>query len=182
MATSACVLSRHTMSAIGVGQPDCMLIATASGTAAITASASDSVMRGRFWSLRHSSSSKRPMRIGVLLTWKVFAPMSALARFSFTYAFMPEMIATTATRNATDTMMPSSVKKERSLLTRICSRAVVITSMKRMDLISGGGEGRATPLLPASLPERPRGSSGSASRSRSPRAAEPRRAGPERQR
>jgi hypothetical protein len=108
-----------------------MLTATASGTAAITASASDSVIRGRRCNLFHSSSSNSPMRIGVRLTWNVFAPISALARFSFTYAFMPDMIATTATRNATDTMIPSSVKNDRSLLTRICSRAVVITSMKR---------------------------------------------------
>src|SRR4026208_1527598 len=33
------------------------------------------------------------------------------------------MMATTATRNPTDTMMPSRVKKERSLLVRIASRA-----------------------------------------------------------
>ena len=88
-------------------------------------------MRGRRCSLRHSSSSNNPMRIGVRLTWNVFAPMRALARFSLTYAFIPEMMATTATRNATETMIPSSVKNDRSLLTRICWRAVVITSEKR---------------------------------------------------
>ena len=109
-----------------------MLTATASGTAAMTASASDSVMRGLLCNRRHSSSSNRPMRIGVRLTWNVFAPISALAKFSLTYAFMPEMIATTATRNATETMIPSRVKNDRSLLTRICWRAVVRTSAKRM--------------------------------------------------
>src|SRR5687768_4051699 len=45
---------------------------------------------------------------------------------------MPEIIATTATRNATDTIIPSRVKKERSLLTRICSSAVVTTSTWRI--------------------------------------------------
>ena len=46
------------------------------------------------------------------------------AMFSFTYAFIPWMIATTATRNATLTMMPSSVKNDRSLFARICVNAV----------------------------------------------------------
>src|SRR6185503_4784056 len=144
IATSAWVLFRQTRSAIGTGQPVCMLTATASGTAASTAAASDSVRRGLRWSLRHSSSSNRPMRIGVLRTWKVLAPMRALARFSFTYAFIPEMIATTATRNATDTMIPSSVKNDRSLLTRICWSAVVITSEKRILLISATSGSSAT--------------------------------------
>ena len=120
------------------------LTATASGTAAITAFASDSVILGRRCNRFHSSSSKSPMRIGVRLTWNVLAPMRALARFSFTYAFMPEMIATTATRNATDTMIPSSVKNDRSLLTRICWSAVMITSAKRIDLISETGAPSAT--------------------------------------
>jgi len=42
-------------------------------------------------------------------------PIIAPVRFSLTYAFIPWMTATTTTRNPTDTMMPSSVKKERSL-------------------------------------------------------------------
>ena len=58
-------------------------------------------------------------------TWNAFAPTMAPAMFSRTYAFIPWMIATTATRNATDTMMPSSVKNERSLFARICPRAIV---------------------------------------------------------
>jgi hypothetical protein len=40
-------------------------------------------------------------------------------------------------------MMPSSVKKDRSLLTRICSRAVVITSVKRITIISNRGHAGA---------------------------------------
>src|SRR5262245_52861650 len=48
--------------------------------------------------------------------------------FSFTYAFIPWMMAMTATRNATLTMMPSSVKNDRSLLARIWVRAVRMTS------------------------------------------------------
>jgi hypothetical protein len=42
------------------------------------------------------------------------------------------MIATTATRKATDTMMPSSVKNERSLFARICPMAMASTSVNRM--------------------------------------------------
>ena len=38
----------------------------------------------------------------------------------------------TATRKATETMMPSSVKNDRSLLERIWPSAVVTTSVERM--------------------------------------------------
>ena len=44
----------------------------------------------------------------------------------------PPTGSTTATRNATDTMMPSSVKNERSLFARICPRAMARTSVNRM--------------------------------------------------
>ena len=57
--------------------------------------------------------------------------MIAPATFSCTYAFIPWMIATTATRNVTETMMPSSVKNERSLFARICVSAERMTSVKR---------------------------------------------------
>ena len=42
------------------------------------------------------------------------------------------MIAMTATRNVTETMIPSRVKKDRSLFARICDRAVPMTSDNRM--------------------------------------------------
>ena len=58
--------------------------------------------------------------------------MIAFARFSRTYAFIPWMIAMTATRNATETMIPSSVKKERSLLARSSPTALVTTSLVRI--------------------------------------------------
>ena len=41
------------------------------------------------------------------------------------------MIAITATRNATDTMMPSSVKNARNLFARSCVKAVRMTSLGR---------------------------------------------------
>ena len=59
-------------------------------------------------------------------------PISASAMFSFTYAFIPWITATTATRNATLTMMPSSVKNERSLFARIWVIAVARTSPNRI--------------------------------------------------
>jgi hypothetical protein len=52
------------------------------------------------------------------------------------------MIATTATRNVTDTMTPRSVKNDRSLLARIWLRAEVMTSEKRTVAI-GFGEAAA---------------------------------------
>jgi hypothetical protein len=42
-------------------------------------------------------------------------PIIAPVRFSFTYAFIPWMTATTTTRKPTETMMPRRVKNERSL-------------------------------------------------------------------
>ncbi len=66
--------------------------------------------------------------MGVRRTWKVLVPIIAPAILSFTYAFMPWMIATTATRNATETMIPRSVKKVRSLLPRIWPNARIRTS------------------------------------------------------
>src|SRR6266581_8344742 len=55
--------------------------------------------------------------------WNALTPTIAPASRSRTYAFMPWMTATTATRNATETMMPSSVKNERSLWLQIVSTA-----------------------------------------------------------
>ncbi len=45
--------------------------------------------------------------------------MTAPVMFSFTYAFMPWMIATTVMRNPTETMIPRSVKNERSFALRM---------------------------------------------------------------
>ncbi len=70
---------------------------------------------GRRWMAFHSSSSISPTAMGVRRTWKAFAPTIAPPIRSRTYAFIPWMMATTATRNATETMMPSKVKNERSL-------------------------------------------------------------------
>src|SRR5256886_14975427 len=53
---------------------------------------------------------------------------------SRTYAFMPWITATTATRNPTDTMMPSSVKKERSLWLHAVWSAWRIASERGMGL------------------------------------------------
>ena len=61
--------------------------------------------------------------MGARRTWKALVPIMAPVRFSFTYAFIPWMMATTTTRNATETMMPRRVKKERSLLCQIVWRA-----------------------------------------------------------
>src|SRR5690348_18456202 len=44
---------------------------------------------------RSSSSVKRPILIGMRRTWNVFTPTMASATFSFTYAFIPWIIATT---------------------------------------------------------------------------------------
>src|SRR6516162_2120813 len=132
MRTSASVRSPQTTSACGVGHPLWMLIACASGIARRTTSASAGVMRGRFATARIASSSKRPTRIGVRRTWKVLLPIIASAMLSFTYAFIPWITATTAMRNATDTMMPRSVKKLRSLLPLICANASARTSANSM--------------------------------------------------
>ena len=54
--------------------------------------------------------------MGERRTWKALVPIIAPVRFSLTYAFIPWMTATTATRKPTETMMPRRVKNERSLL------------------------------------------------------------------
>src|ERR1051325_11111982 len=118
------------MSSRGVGQPDWIEIASASGIAARTTSASAGVIFGRRCALNQSSSSSRPMLIGVRRTWNEFDPTIALAMFSVTYAFIPWITATTATRNATLTMMPTSVKNDRSGLALIWVNAVERTSAK----------------------------------------------------
>src|SRR5437879_2452613 len=51
---------------------------------------------------------------------------------SRTYAFIPWITATTATRNPTDTMMPSSVKNDRSLWLQAVCRAWRIASERGM--------------------------------------------------
>jgi len=56
-----------------------------------------------------------PTWIGSRRIWNAFTPTMAPASRSRTYAFIPWITATTAIRNATDTMMPSSVKNDRSL-------------------------------------------------------------------
>src|SRR5205823_14557363 len=57
---------------------------------------------------------------------------------SRTYAFMPWITATTATRNPTDTMIPSSVKKERSLWLHAVWSAWRIASERGMGLELNG--------------------------------------------
>jgi hypothetical protein len=54
--------------------------------------------------------------------------MIASAMFSRTYAFIPWMIATTATRNATETTMPSVVKNDLSAFARSWVSATLMTS------------------------------------------------------
>src|SRR6266849_4889961 len=57
---------------------------------------------------------------------------------SRTYAFMPWITATTATRNPTDTMIPSSVKNERSLWLHAVWRAWRMASERGMGLQNSG--------------------------------------------
>jgi hypothetical protein len=54
--------------------------------------------------------------MGPRLTWNVFLPIMDEVSVSLTYEFMPWMIATTTTRNPTETTIPRVVKKDRSLL------------------------------------------------------------------
>src|SRR5438132_2938356 len=67
---------------------------------------------------------------------------------SRTYAFMPWITATTAMRNPTDTMIPSSVKNERSLWLQAVWSASRIASERGMDYklrrqrAATGGNGR----------------------------------------
>src|SRR2546425_8848618 len=67
---------------------------------------------------------------------------------SRTYAFMPWITARTATRNPTDTMIPSSVKNERSLWLQAVWSASRIASERGMDYklrrqrAATGGNGR----------------------------------------
>src|ERR1035437_1326724 len=127
---------RQTMSEDGVGKPVVSPIASASGIARRTASASAVLMRGRRRMRFISSSSNSPIWMGERRTWNAFVPITAPAMFSFTYAFMPWMTATTATRNATETMMPTRVKNERSLLARISPNATLSRSVKRISTIA----------------------------------------------
>src|SRR6266705_1443442 len=76
---------------------------------------SSGAMIGRRWIFFHSSSSMKPTWIGSRRIWNALTPTIAPAMRSRTYAFIPWITATTATRNPTDTMIPSSVKNERSL-------------------------------------------------------------------
>src|SRR5256885_15959509 len=71
---------------------------------------------------------------------------------SRTYAFMPWITATTATRNPTDTMIPSSVKNDRSLWLHAVWRAWRIASERGMagENLTGRGtreEGRGARVL-----------------------------------
>src|SRR5712692_7394610 len=68
---------------------------------------------------------------------------------SRTYAFMPWITATTATRNPTDTMIPSSVKNERSLWLqavwsawRMASERGMAGKLKSVGEVGGGCGGR----------------------------------------
>jgi len=71
-------------------------------------------MSGRLLICLISSSVRSPIAIGTRRTWKALVPMTAPVMFSLTYAFIPWITATTVTRNPTDTMIPSSVKNDRS--------------------------------------------------------------------
>src|SRR6266516_6225756 len=71
---------------------------------------------------------------------------------SRTYAFMPWITATTAIRNATDTMMPSSVKNERSLWLHTVCRACKMASVNCMAgklTVKRPGKGGDGPLPPS---------------------------------
>src|SRR5882672_1043066 len=117
-------------------------------------------MIGRRWIFFHSSSSMNPIWIGSRRIWNAFRPTIAPARRSRTYAFMPWITATTATRNPTDTMIPSSVKNERSLWLhavwsawRIASERGMSYKLRRQRAATGSnGRQRAAngrdPLLP----------------------------------
>src|SRR6476659_3104359 len=138
--TSPTSLARHWTSDSGVGKPDESATARASGRPARTASYSARVITGRRETRFHASSSKKPIWIGTRRTWNALLPMSEFATFSFTYAFIPWITATTAPRKATDTMIPRSVKKLRSLLARISASAVKRTSSGSMSRREGEGE------------------------------------------
>src|SRR6266568_4880666 len=94
---------------------------------------SSGAMIGRRLIFFHSSSSMNPIWIGSRRIWNAFRPTIAPARRSRTYAFIPWITATTATRNPTDTMIPSSVKNERSLWLHAVWRAWRIASERGMD-------------------------------------------------
>src|SRR5437764_14435826 len=79
-----------------------------------------------------------PTWIGSRRIWNAFTPTIAPAMRSRTYAFMPWITATTATRNPTDTMIPSSVKKERSLWLHAVWSAWRIASERGMGLELNG--------------------------------------------
>src|SRR5258705_4808429 len=66
--------------------------------------------------------------MGSRRTWNALTPTIAPARRSRTYASIPWITATTATRNATETMMPSRVKNERSRWLETVWRARMMAS------------------------------------------------------
>src|SRR2546428_561 len=105
-------------------------------------------MIGRRWIRLHASSSMNPTWIGSRRIWNAFTPTMAPASRSRTYAFIPWITATTAIRNATDTMMPSSVKNDRSLwLHTVCKawRMASVSCMNyklRRQRAATGGNGR----------------------------------------
>src|SRR2546421_76697 len=117
-------------------------------------------MIGRRWILLHAKSSMKPTWIGSRRIWNAFTPTIAPARRSRTYAFMPWITATTAIRNATDTMMPSSVKNDRSLwlhtVCRACRMASVNCMAGKLTVKEPGkGEGGRVVVGPFPFPASP---------------------------
>src|ERR1041385_7012016 len=98
-------------------------------------------MMGRLAIARTVESSRKPNAIGERRTWNELVPIIAPRRLSRTYEFIPWMMATTATRNPTETMMPRRVKNERSLLARIAARAKRNASLKGMRRKDGRFDG-----------------------------------------
>src|SRR5438034_303828 len=102
----------------------------------------------------------KPTWIGSRRIWNAFTPTIAPARRSRTYAFMPWITATTAIRNATDTMMPSSVKNDRSLWLHTVCRAWRMASVNCMAgkltvKEPGKGEGGRVVVRPFPFPPSP---------------------------
>src|SRR5512140_3428361 len=104
------------------------------GRASRTAFASSTVICGRRCHSRHVASVTSPMlKSGKRRSVNVFTPRNLAAKSSSMYFDIPFTIDTTAIRNITPIVTPSSVKKLFSFCTRICVRASRIASRSDMD-------------------------------------------------
>ncbi len=87
-------------------------------------------MSGRRWYSRQASSVSLGVKSGRRRKLYVFTPMILPAKSFSTYWLIPSTIETTAMRNITPIMTPSSVKKLFSFWTRIVSSARRMASRK----------------------------------------------------